>query len=219
MKEGGFPDIVLTNINRNLYFKDYINLVIFRDIIERYKIKNIPLIKMFASSVISSFSKEFSIHKVFNTFKSKGIKVSKKTLYKYAEAFEDALFCFFLKKFSFSERESMVSIPKVYMNDTGLINHVISTRLTEDLGKLMENAVFLELKRKEYRGEITDIFYWKDYQQHEVDFVVKEGINIKQLIQVTYASSKDEIEQREIKALIKASELLECKDLLIITWD
>jgi predicted AAA+ superfamily ATPase len=59
----------------------------------------------------------------------------------------------------------------------------------------------------------------EDYQQNEVDFVIKEGLRIKQLIQVTYACSKNEIEKREIKALLKASELLNCKDLLIITWD
>jgi hypothetical protein len=64
-----------------------------------------------------------------------------------------------------------------------------------------------------------EIYYWNNYQQHEVDFVLKEGLEIKQLIQVTYASSKDEIEKREIRALLKASELLSCKDLLIITWD
>ncbi|MEM5879256.1 MAG: hypothetical protein QXU74_02060, partial [Candidatus Aenigmatarchaeota archaeon] len=56
-------------------------------------------------------------------------------------------------------------------------------------------------------------------QQNEVDFVLKEGLKIKQLIQVTYASGKDEIEKREIKALIKASEELKCKNLLMITWD
>jgi predicted AAA+ superfamily ATPase len=53
----------------------------------------------------------------------------------------------------------------------------------------------------------------------KIDFLIKEGPIIKQLIQVTYASSKDEIEKREINAIIKASKLLNCKDLLIITWD
>jgi predicted AAA+ superfamily ATPase len=65
----------------------------------------------------------------------------------------------------------------------------------------------------------TKIFYWKDYQQHEVDFVIKEGLKVKQLIKVTYASSKCEIEKREIRSLLKASELLKCKNLLCITWD
>jgi predicted AAA+ superfamily ATPase len=62
------------------------------------------------------------------------------------------------------------------------------------------------------------IYYFKN-KQNEVDFLIKENLEIKQLIQVTYASGKDEIERREIKSLIKASDLLKCKDLLIITWD
>ncbi|MEM4584644.1 MAG: AAA family ATPase, partial [Ignisphaera sp.] len=65
---------------------------------------------------------------------------------------------------------------------------------------------------------LSKIYYFKT-SEYEVDFVIKEGLEIKQLVQVTYASNKDEIEKREIKALIKASELLKCKDLLIITWD
>ena len=83
----------------------------------------------------------------------------------------------------------------------------------------MENAVFLELLRKTNKRPLIEIFYFKDYQQNEVDFVLKEGLKVKQLVQVTYASSKDEIEKREVKALLKASELLKCKDLFCITWD
>ncbi|MGB9895034.1 MAG: hypothetical protein ACPLN2_03935, partial [Thermoproteota archaeon] len=64
-----------------------------------------------------------------------------------------------------------------------------------------------------------EIFYWKDYQQNEVDFILKRGPDIKQLIQVTYASEKDEIEWRELKALLKASDELKCDNLLIVTWD
>jgi len=219
LANGGFPDIVLTNINRKTFFRDYISLVVFRDIVERYRIKNVFLIKTLISSILPLFSKEFSIHKIYNFFKSKGIKVSKKTLYKYTDFLQDVFFCFFLRKFSFSEREFLLSIPKLYFNDLGLINYALSTNFSENLGRLMENAVFLELKKKEYAGEICEIFYWKDYQGREVDFVIKEGLKIKQLIQVTYASDRDEIEQREIRSLIKASELLKCKNLLCITWD
>jgi predicted AAA+ superfamily ATPase len=64
-----------------------------------------------------------------------------------------------------------------------------------------------------------EIYYWKDYQQNEVDFVLKEETQIKQLIQVAYASSKNDIDEREIKGLMKAGNALMCKDLLIITWD
>ncbi len=59
----------------------------------------------------------------------------------------------------------------------------------------------------------------KDYQQNEVDLVLKDGLRIKQLIQVTYASGRDEIERKETEALTKAAAQLKCKDLLMITWD
>ena len=83
----------------------------------------------------------------------------------------------------------------------------------------MENVVAIELLRmRSYLHKNWEIFYWKDYQQNEVDFVVKEGPKVKQLIQVTYASSKEEISKRELRALLKASKELQCNDLLVITW-
>lgn len=219
LQGGGFPDVVLININKRVFFRDYIDLVVFRDVVERFGIKEPYLVKLLINHMLASFSKELSINKVFNTFKSKGIKVSKKTLYGYAYALEEVMFCFLLRKFFFSPRKTMLSIPKVYFNDTGLINYSLLSRLETDIGRLMENLVFLELKRAESKGEISAIFYWKDYQGKEVDFVLKEGLKIKQLIQVTYISSFDEIRKQEIKGLIKASEQLKCKDLLVITWD
>ncbi|RLF30478.1 MAG: AAA family ATPase, partial [Thermoplasmata archaeon] len=65
---------------------------------------------------------------------------------------------------------------------------------------------------------LLEFFYLK-FTDGEIDFVLKEGLEIKQLIQVTYASGRDEIERREIKSLVKAGNELKCKDLLLITWD
>ena len=122
---------------------------------------------------------------------------------------------FFLDRYSVKVhlRESWPK--KIYVVDNGLTKAV---RFSQDFGKLMENCVFLELKRKQNKNPLLE-FYYLSNSDYEVDFIIKEGLNIKQLIQVTYASNKDEIEKREIKALIKASEILKCKDLLIITWD
>ena len=92
----------------------------------------------------------------------------------------------------------------------------------ESFGKLMENVVSRELIKLSLEMPSTQLFYWKEYGRQEgmeVDFIIKQGLNVKQLIQVTYASNLDEIDKREFRSLIKASELLKCKDLLIITWD
>ena len=106
---------------------------------------------------------------------------------------------------------------KVYCMDTGLRN-IVSFKFSEDLGRIVENAVFLNLL---FRNKDKEIYYWRDKQQREVDFVLKSGLEIEQLIQVTYATSEseEEIEVREKKALIKASEELNCDDLRVITWD
>ena len=193
------------------------NVVIFRDIVERYKVKNIYALRFLVDNLVASFSKKFSINKIFNELKSMNIKIGKTALYNYANYLEEMMFSFLLKKFYFSEKKSALSIPKAYLCDLGLANYLIGTKFSEDVGKAIENLVFIELKKKELSGEI-DLFYWES-DSYEVDFVVKQGLDVKQLIQVTYASGKDEIEKREIRALIKASEELKCKNLLCITWD
>jgi len=100
-----------------------------------------------------------------------------------------------------------------------MVNNV-AMRFSENKGRFLENLVAIELfRRKSYWFNDWFIFYWKDYQQNEVDFVIKDRLKIDQLIQVTYDSGKDEIEKREINALLKALELLKCRNLLIINWD
>ncbi|MCD6476592.1 MAG: ATP-binding protein [Candidatus Aenigmarchaeota archaeon] len=213
----GFPPIIIDKINPKTFFKDYIDLIIFKDIVERFKVKNIYALKFLINRIISSSPKQFSVNKVFNELKSRGIKTGKGVLYNYADHLEDVMFLFFLKKIYFSERKSALSIPKVYLCDLGLANYLVGTKFSENIGKAMENAVFIELKKKELGGEIN-LFYW-EADNYEVDFVIKEGIKIKQLLQVSYTSARDEIDKREIKSLLKASKELKCKNLLVITWD
>ena len=214
----GFPHVLIDKIDPKIFFKDYLDLIIFKDLVERYGIENVHTLKLFILRAISNFAREFSINKVYNEFSSQGIKIAKGTLYNYASYLEDVMTLFLIKRFYPSERKSQLSIPKVYLCDNGLANFILSSKKERDMGWLMENLVAIELKKKELKREFN-IFYFKDYQGREVDFVIKEGMKVKQLIQVTYASGIDEIDKREIKALIKASNELKCKDLLVITWD
>lgn len=211
---GSFPEVVLKEEKEKI-LKEYYDAIFFRDFVERHELKSLEVARFIFSHVFQNFSQEISINKIFNLFKSKGVKIGKSTLYDYVEKLQDTLAVFFVKKYSekISLRESWPK--KIYICDTG-ISKVI--RFSEDLGKLMENVVFIELMRKTNENPILEIFYFK-VDGSEVDFVLKEGLKVRQLIQVTYSSSKDEIEKREIKSLLKASELLKCKDLLVITWD
>jgi len=206
---GGFPQVVLKKIDNKTFSKEYRDVVLYKDLIERYRIGNVEVARFLLYSVLQSFAKEFSLNRIFNQLKGR-MEVSIKTLYQYFSYLEEVFFSFCLRKFSFSLKKSLLTIPKVYVNDVGLVE--------DNIGRKLENLVFIELKKKELE-KLVEIFYWKDQQKNEVDFVLKEGLKIKQLIQVTYASGRDEIEKREIKALIKASKELKCKDLLVITWD
>jgi len=212
---GSFPEIVLKE-DKEKILNEYHDTIFFKDFVERHELKSFDVAKFVFSQVLQSFSHEFSVNRLVNLLKSSGIRMGKNTVYDYVEKLQDTLAVFFVKKYSerISLRESWPR--KVYVCDTG-ISKVI--RFSADFGRLMENVVFIEELRRINDNPLLEIFYWKDRQQNEVDFVLKEGLKIKQLIQVTYANGKDEIGRREIRALLKASEELRCKDLLIITWD
>jgi len=79
--------------------------------------------------------------------------------------------------------------------------------------------VAAQLLRKRSDNPYIDVYYWKDYQHWEVDFVVKEGLGVRQLIQVCYDIDNFNTKERELKAILKASKELECDNLLVITWD
>jgi predicted AAA+ superfamily ATPase len=217
---GGLPQVVLNKDEefRKRFFGEYLDLVVYRDIIERYGVKNLSIVKTMMKFLISSFAKEFSIHKFYNSLKSQNIKVSKKTLYNYFAYFEDALFVYPVYRFSYSIKDIQLSIPKVYIMDTGLLT--ASMFFSENIGRLMENMVAIELlRRKSYFAPSTELYYYKSGEGKEVDFVIKQGLEIKQLIQVCYDINDLSTRERELKSLIKASRELKSEDLLVITWD
>ena len=213
MEFGGFPDVV-KNEEKLKILKEYSDLILFRDFIERHKIRNLDLARMIHTFMIQNYSKESSVRSLYNKLKT-NIKVGKDTVYEYVTKLEDTMFFFFLRRYSNKVhlRESWPK--KIYLCDTGLAKIV---RYSQDYGRLMENIVLLDLIRKRNENPLLEFFYLK-FTDGEIDFVLKEGLEIKQLIQVTYASGRDEIERREIKSLVKAGNELKCKDLKIITWD
>ncbi|MBI3032328.1 ATP-binding protein [Candidatus Woesearchaeota archaeon] len=213
---GGFPEVCLEK-NEDTKIKilnEYFQSIVYKDLVERYGIKNIQLVKWLIKSLGSSFSKEFSVNKVFLTLKTQGVQVSKNTLYNYLSMLEDSVFVFFLEKFSYSYRKKEFSINKVYLNDTGYAKLIESS---DNKGSKMENAVYLELERR--KKALTTLSYWKNQQQEEVDFVVKNSSKIEQLVQVCHDLTDISVKKRELSALIKASKELRANQLLIITYD
>ncbi len=205
---GGYPEAVLFPTEKEKVLRDIFDTAIFKDVMERHKVRNSLLMKTLIKALISA--KEFSVNKFYNYLKSQQIKSSKDALYKYLSYLEDAFFIFSLNKFSLSYKKAEQSLPKIYFIDNGLL----TINGIDDKGRLMENLVFVELLRRK-----NDISYFQTSSGEEVDFVIKEGKKVKQLIQVCYDLSNFMTLEREVKPLIKASEEFGCNELLILNLD
>jgi predicted AAA+ superfamily ATPase len=137
------------------------------------------------------------------------------TVEKYLHHLDEAFLLFSLRRLSFKAREQAQSNRKLYCIDNGLIISA-SFRVSSDTGKLFENIVAINLRKHGIEGAL-ECFYWQGAQQEEVDFVVKEGTRVRQLIQVCLNLDDPKTKSREVRALLKASVELKCKDLLILT--
>jgi len=208
---GSYPEVVLS-LDKDRILREYFNEIFYRDFVERHGIKSIEFGRFLFEFSFQNFSREISLRKIRDYF---GKRVSDTTLYDYVDKLQETLNIFFVERFSESIYKRRSWPRKIYVCDTG-ISRII--RLSEDMGRLMENSVFLELLRKRNYDPLIEIYYWRDVRG-EVDFIVKSGLDVRELIQVTYASSRDEIDAGEIKSLVKIGELLNCRNLIIITWD
>jgi len=202
---GGYPEAVIERERRMKILREIWDVTIARDIIDRWRIRNIRALKLLIRALRKS--REFSIHKFYRYLKSLGLRISKNTLYNYIEYLNDSLILYLLKKYSPSYKNIEMSIPKIFFVDNGLY------MAEESISKLMENLVFMELRRRNY-VENEKLFYWKNSFGREVDFIVIDG----ELIQVCYELTYEN-RDREIKSLIKASKQLNYKKLRILTWN
>jgi len=219
---GGFPEVVLEEDKKikTKILRSYYNTIFYNDLVERFNIENLSLLDTFLKFCLSNFSKYFSISSTYNFMKSIGLECSKQTLSEYSRYAEEILFLLQIPILAGSQKTQKQYPKKIYTIDNGFISSLYPELLS--FGRFMENLVAIELIKRSELFSSFSIYYWKEYGKKkgkEVDFVIKEGLKVRQLIQVTYASNKDEIEKREIDSLLKASELLKCDNLLVITWD
>ncbi|MFT4244838.1 MAG: ATP-binding protein [Candidatus Woesearchaeota archaeon] len=209
---GGFPE--LFELEEEISIKTlqtYLDVMIFRDLIERYHILNVEVLKLFIKKGISNVSKEFSTYKIFNELKSQGLKISKDTLYEFTIYLEDIYLLFFVPQYQFSLSKQLQSTKKIYCIDTGFI-HSNSFSFSQDIGRVLENIVFLELRRQN-----LEIYYHK--QQKECDFIIKKNLKISQAIQVTQTLKDENTKRREIEGLLEACKTHNLQQGVILTQD
>lgn len=207
---GGFPQIQsMTEANARDLLQNYVDVVIYRDIIERHHITNIVLIKYLVSTMLKYTASSYSPNKLFNDLKSQGFKVGKDTIYEYLSFIEDAFLAFSIPLYSESLRKTQVNPKKIYSIDSGLVN-AYTLSFSDNLGRCFENLIYLDLRRKGHQ-----IFYYKTQDNYEIDFFTIDRLGKKHLYQVVWDSSDEETLNRETRALKAAEKELGFKGKLI----
>jgi len=201
---GGFPEYL--EKKQNYVLQELLKDVVIRDVAVRFGIRNSGLLKRLAIYLISNVGKEFS----FNSLKEMFSVASVQSIIDYVSFFEDAYLIFTIPKFSYSYKERQVNPKKVYSIDNGL-SAANSVSFSKDTGRMLENQVFLNLRRKH-----KEMFYFKE--KKECDFVVKEREKITQAIQVCYELNEDN-KEREINGLMEALIKFKLKQGLILTYN
>ncbi len=212
IESGSFPEVVLSQQKKEIlltYFED----VISKDLLKRFKIRKPQDLRSVIKYYLSNTSS-------LTTFKSieRSLEIFITSVKNYTGYAEQAYLIFPLKRFSFKVKEQEKSPRKMYSVDTGLSN-TVGFRFSENLGRLAENIVFMALKRKQAANPDIEIFYWKDTHHREVDFVVKEGLKVKRLLQVCWDMQDEKVRNRELRGLLKAMHELNIDSGMIITED
>lgn len=206
---GGFPEPVSEGKSPS-YLSELFNAIVTRDILFRYNIKHTRTFREIASYLLSNFGKEISYNRIKNIF---GLG-SENTAKTYVEYLEEAWLIQTLPKFSFKRQESL-KYRKVYNIDTGLCQ-LTGLAFSENLGRIMENAVFLDLQHRSTR-EGYEVYYYK--KTIEVDFVIYKNRKVAYLVQVSLSIDNEKTRNREIRALVQAGKELHATRFYIITMN
>ncbi len=188
-----FPEII--NFEKDLKIKtlqEYFDVMLYNDIIERYKIKDVSLLKNFVKTLLQTTTKEYSINKIWNSLKTLGFKFDKNSLYDFIDYLDTIYFWKSISKFDYSL--SKQTLKKFYLFDNWFLN-AISFNFSDNYWKLLENVVFIELYKKFWEN----IFFLKNWS--ETDFVINGEENI--VYQVCYDLNNENY-NREIKWCLDA---------------
>lgn len=207
---GSFPKVVLIEEGKEELLNNYFRDILIKDVQRRFKVRETVKLEELAKYYLTNISTLQSFNRA-----RKLLNLSLDTVERFSKYFAIARLLFFVPKFSFSVKEQILNPKKVYCMDTGLRN-IVSFKFTEDLGRIAENIVFLNLL---FRNKDKEIYYWRDHAGKEVDFVVKEGLKVKELIQACWVIEEEKTERREVKSLIKAMDEFKLKEGLVITED
>ena len=206
---GGYPEIVgIEERFKPQVLQEYFNVMLYRDLLERYTIKDVSTLKYLMKRLIASFTKEFSVNKLYNELRSRGISISKDRIYRVVDQIFSIYMLAYVEKHDPSVTKREMSNKKIYLFDNGFAA-VTQYFFFEDRGRLLENLVFAHL-----RAQTDELYFLKN--GWECDFVAFTTAKQPLIIQVTERLGSDNLNQ-EIKGLEMAKKRIPNSKGLLLT--
>lgn len=211
MRNGGYPETIRSrSITRN-YLSTLFDSILLKDVARRHKVRNTSDLYNLASYLLSNFCNPVSVNDLAGDLGLSSVATTKK----FCDYLSEPYLFFYLPRFN-NKLKLMAKAPKkVYVVDNGFVQGA-AFNLSENLGRLLENQIFVELMRRGYTPGKT-LFYYRTRNDREIDFVTRNGVKVEQLVQVCYDMSSPKTRKRELDALAEAAGELRCDNLVIVT--
>ena len=191
---GGMPMTISSEYNKELILNGIYSSIILNDIVERYEIRNIGIFNRVVKFIIENIGNPISVNSIYKYLKHDNLKISKKTIYNYLEYLENAYIILKASKEELIGKKEITGSEKFYLTDLGFYKSQLEEK-QENIGHILENIVFLELKRHGYTITIGNV------KNNEIDFVCRKN-NQKMYIQVAYRIETDKTIKREFDPLL-----------------
>lgn len=211
MRNGGYPETIPARGITKSYLSTLFDSILLKDVAQRHKVRNTTDLYNLATYLLSNFCNPISANELAGELGMSSVATTKK----FCDYLNEPYLFFFLPRFNNKLKLMNKASKKVYVVDNGFVQGT-AFNLSENLGRLLENQVFVELLRRGYIPGQT-LFYYRTRNDKEIDFVTRNGTKVEKLIQVCYDMTSDKTRKRELDALSEAAEELHCDNLLVIT--
>ena len=212
LRNGGFPETVLARGITGNYLATLFDSILLKDVAQRHHVRKTTDLYGLATYLLSNFCNPFSANDLAEELNIASVTTTKK----YCDYLNEPFLFFFLPRFNNKLKLMAKADRKAYVVDNGFVQSS-AFNLSDNLGRLLENQVFVELLRKGYEPGKT-LFYYRSRNNREVDFVTRRGTKVERLIQVSYSLDSAKTRKREAGALVECGEELKCDDLCIVTF-
>ena len=211
MRNGGYPETIHSRSITKSYLSTLFDSILLKDVAQRHKVRNTTDLYNLATYLLSNFCNPISVNELAGELGMSSVATTKK----FCDYLNEPYLFFYLPRFNNKLKLMNKAPKKVYVVDNGFVQSTVFN-LSENLGRLLEKQVFVELLRRGYIPGHT-LFYYRTRNYKEIDFVTRKGAKVEQLIQVCYDMTSEKTRKREFDALVEAAEELHCDNLLVIT--